>query len=156
MKRKDICLIASTVWMFTLTGCSSTRIITPNTDFTLLKNATLITTSGASLGIRYVEVIGDSILARDYSFDRDFHFHFSEIHKVVVKDHRKGSLIGSIGGAPVGFIWGFLFPNDEMVMVNAIMGAAFIGIAGGVTGGLLGDTETYLFRESKKIPVSSE
>ena len=162
MKKKAISLIVVTVWMFTLLGCSTTRVITPKTGFTLSKDAVLVTTNGARLGIRFVKTTGDSIVARDYTFDRNLHFHFSEVQKVVVKDHSKGAWQGFWRGVAAGAILGYLAGEDNAQDALASRGASAIilgnfgGAAGAIIGATKGKTETYLFEETQEEANTSE
>ena len=162
MKKEAISLIVTTVWMFMFLGCSTTRVITPKTGFTLAEDATLVTTNGARLGIRFVKTTGDSIVARDYTFARDLHFHFSDVQKVEIKDHGKGAWQGFLWGAAGGVIWGYLAGenNAQDALASKGAGAFILGVFGGAAGAIIGatkgKTETYLFEEAQEEANASE
>lgn len=162
MKKKATSLIVVTVWMFTLLGCSTTRVITPKTGFTLSKDTALVTTNGARLGTRFVKTTGDSIVARDYTFDRSLHFHFSEVQKVEMKNHGKGAWQGFLWGAAGGVILGYLAGenNAQDALASRGAGAFILGIFGGAAGAIIGatkgKTETYLFEETQEEANASE
>lgn len=151
MKKEAIGLILVNVWMFTLLGCSTTRVITPKAGFTLSEDAALVMTNGARLGIRFVKTTGDSILAHDYTFGHNLHFHFSEVQKVVVKDHSRGARQGFWRGVAGGAILGYLAGDDNTgdPMGSRGFGAFIFGALGGYVGVIsaIVKTETYLFEE---------
>jgi len=161
MKKEAISLIVVTVWMFMFLGCSTTRVITPKTGFTLSKDAALVTTNGARLGTRFVKTSGDSIVARDYTFDRDLHFHFSDVQKVEIKDHGKGAWQGFLWGAAVGAVIGTaalkIDPvEDPLANARPFLWGIFGGAAGAIIGATKGKTETYLFEETQEQANTSE
>ncbi|MCH8957302.1 hypothetical protein IIA28_18600 [candidate division KSB1 bacterium] len=161
MKKEAISLIVGTVWMFTLLGCSTTRVITPKTGFTLSEDAALVTTNGGRLGTRFVKTSGDSIVAHDYTFDRDLHFHFSDVQKVEMKDHGKGAWQGFLWGAAVGAVIGTVALKVDPVEDPLANARPFLwGIMGGIGGVLIGatkgKTETYLFEETQEQTNTSE
>ena len=162
MKKEAISLIVGTVWMFTLLGCSTTRVITPKIGFTLSEDAALVRTNGVRLGTRFVKTSGDSIVARDYTFDRDLHFHFSDVQKVEIKDHGKGAWQGFLWGVPVGVVGGYLAGGDNAQDALGSRGAGAIiygfvgGVIGPIIGAIRGKTETYLFEETQEQTNTSE
>ena len=161
MKKEAMSLIVATVWMFTFLGCSTTRVITPKTGFTLSEDAALVTTNGVRLGTRFVKTSGDSIVARDYTFDRDLHFHFSDVQKVEMKDHGKGAWQGFLWGAAVGAVIGTAALKIDPVEDPLANARPFLwGIMGGIGGVLIGatkgKTETYLFEETQEQANTSE
>jgi len=162
MKTKAMGLIVGTVYMFSLIGCSSTRVITPKAAFTLSENATLITTKGVKHNTRLVKTTADSIVASYNTSTPNLHFHFSEIEKVVVKDGRKGAWQGFLLGVPVGVVGGYLAGSDNAQDAlasrgeGAIIYGFFGGVIGPIIGAIRGKTKTYLFKETQEKTTSSK
>ncbi len=161
MKKALIIAIIVAVLALMFIGCSTTRVITPQTEWTLAKDAALVTINGASLGTRFVRTTGDSIVARDYTFDRHLHFHFSDVQKVEIKDHGKGAWQGFLWGAAVGAVVGTVAlvvnpVNDALANARPFLWGIMGGIGGGLIGATKGNTETYLFEETQEQTNTSE
>ena len=150
IRLKVICVW--TMYIFILTACSSTRMITPKEDFKLDRKAGLVLDDNAIIGIMSLYTKGDSITARDYSFNREYLFHFSEVQKIEVKDHTRGAWQGFLWLGAIGAAYGTFasFNTDERGPLRWT--APFIwGMFGGAGGTLIGavkaKTETYYFKE---------
>ena len=162
MNTKATRLIVCAVWVSMLLGCSTTRVITAQHGLTLLQDAVLVTTTGARLGTRLVVTTGDSILAYDYTFDRNLHFHFSAVQKVETIDRRKAALaglwLGAAGGAILGCFTGEQHPDDALEGrgAHAVMLGILGGSVGAIIGAVKGRTETYVFEETQEEADTSE
>ena len=161
MKKEAISLIVGTVWMFTLLGCSTTRVITAKTGLTLSKHAVLVTTNDARLDTWFVKTTGDSIVAYDKTINRYRHYHFSEVKKIEVKNHNKGILHGLLLGVAAGAVIGTVALKVDPVEDPLANARPFLwGIMGGIGGVLIGatkgKTETYLFEETQEQTNTSE
>lgn len=163
MKKETGYLILWTIALSSFIGCSTTRVITPQTEWTLAKDAALVTSNGASLGTRFVSTTGDSIVARDYTFDRNLQFDFSEVAKVEIKNHNKGALQGFLflgaAGALGGLAASLLYTgdnNDGLRYAAPFIWGMFGGAAGALIGAAKGNTETYLFEQTQEQTNTSE
>lgn len=149
-------LVVSLVFFFTLLGCASTQVVTPDTSFTLSEEATLVTSNDMRISTRRVTTIGDTVAAQDYQYDRIHRFHISEVQSVEIEDRNKGAWYGFAGGFAIGMIGGLTDQDEEMPMVAGFLGGIYLGIGGGIVGLIKGYTTTYLFENVQQDSVVKE
>ena len=107
-------IIMTMIIILLISGCSTTRVITPRQGLEINKQATFIMQNNKRFTAKTIKTKEDSVFVVHYSNLEQYSMHFSQVQKVVVERKGKGalhgSLIGGVGAAGLAFL---AIPADD-------------------------------------------